>query len=89
MRIVIALALAGLIAAPAVAADQPAGKKKVHKVCKEIPRSGSNLPLRVCRTPSQWADNAANEADDLDMLMQQNKEAGAMSGVPADMSAPR
>jgi hypothetical protein len=89
MRMLVALALAGLVAAPAVAAGQPAGKKKEHKICKEVGRTGSNLPLRVCRTPTQWADNQAAQADDLDLLTQQHKEAGAMSGVPEGMSAPR
>jgi hypothetical protein len=87
MRILITLALAGLVAAPAAAADQPGGKKKEHKICKEVGRTGSNLPLRVCRTPTQWADNQAAQADDLDMLTQQHKERGAVSGV--GMAAPR
>ena len=83
MRILIALALAGLVSAPALAAEtaQPTGKKKERKVCKEVLRTGSNLPTRVCRTPTQWADNAQAEQDELDMLSQQHKEKGAVSGV--------
>lgn len=83
MRILIALALAGLVASPAVAAEtaQPTGKKKERKVCKEVVRTGSNLPTRICRTPTQWADNTQAEQDELDMLAQQHKEAGAVSGL--------
>ena len=66
MRIIMALVFAGLMTTSAVAfdGDQPAAaKKKERKICKEVGRSGTRLPLRKCMTRTEWTDYDVNKGE--------------------------
>lgn len=47
------------------AAAPAAPKKKQHKICREIERSGSHIPKMTCKTKDEWAalDAAGGEGD--------------------------
>jgi hypothetical protein len=87
MKAVLALLIVALAvpAASAAAGDAPK-KKKEAKVCKTIPKTGSNMGERLCLTVDQWVARAERAADDAEELAMRHKEAGAISGVPPGMS---
>ena len=86
MKFVLALVIVG-ISAPmvALAADAPAAPKE-RKLCKTIVKTGTHLEERLCLTPTQWKARRVDKGDDLDALMVQHKERGAVTGVPQGMS---
>lgn len=45
------------------AAAPAAPKKKQHKICRDIERSGSHIPKTTCKTKDEWAAFDASGAD--------------------------
>ena len=69
MRMLAAVALfSGLLvvgtASYADDATAPAApKKKQHKICRDIERSGSHIPKSTCKTKDEWAKFEAGGED--------------------------
>ncbi len=70
MRMFAAVALfSGLVvmgtASYADDAAPAAPKKKQHKICRDVERSGSHIPKTTCKTKDEWAalENTGADAD--------------------------
>jgi len=57
MRLLLVVALGGLVASTAFAEQAPAPTKpeKERKICRRIDATGSIVPKRVCHTEGEWA----------------------------------
>jgi hypothetical protein len=85
MKFVLALAIVAIsVPVVSLAADQPGGKKE-RKICKTVLKTGSNLSERRCLTLAQWEARQVDKGDDLDSLMVQHKERGAVTGTLGGM----
>ena len=86
MRFILAVAIVAVsVPMVSLAADNPAGKKE-RKLCKTVVKTGTHLSERLCLTPTQWQARQVDKGDDLDALMVQHKERGAVSGVLGSMA---
>jgi len=69
MRMLAAVALFSglLVAGTASYADDAAApaapKKKQHKICRDVERSGSHIPKTTCKTKDEWAAFETGGAD--------------------------
>jgi hypothetical protein len=72
MRLIFAIAAAGLIASGASAAGDPDQKKPADpgqkRICKTDYFVGSKIPKRVCMTRSQWEQGEQDGKDALERM---------------------
>lgn len=75
MTLILSLALAAAGAPDQAASDQTASAQtakpaKPKKICKSTKMTGSSIGRRVCKTQEQWAAQARDGAQSLDLVDQ-------------------